>query len=49
MPANCYEILLEEGYNLKGYSPDTYINLLNSLGSSQECKALFDYLQALFG
>ena len=47
---NCIDILKERGYDLKGYSPDTYVHLIeNDLSSSDECESLFWYLEAVYG
>ena len=47
---NCIEVLREKGYNLSGYSPDTYIRLSeNNVSSSDECESLLWYLEMVYG
>jgi hypothetical protein len=46
---NCYEVLKEKGYNLRGYSPDTIFSLMEASGTEEECEALFAYLEAIYG
>ena len=47
---NCMEVLKERGYDLSGYSPDTYVRLVeNDVSSPDECEALFWYLEAVYG
>jgi len=45
---NCLEYLLLIGYNLKGYSPDTYY-FLSSHQASGQCEAILAYAEARFG
>ena len=45
---NCLE-LLQNNYNLRGYSPDTYYYLSNASHSEEECEALLAYLEATYG
>jgi len=47
---NCLEYLINLGYNLNGYSPDTYLYLANSTPSSPtECEARLAYAGATWG
>jgi len=47
---NCMEVLKEKGYNLKGYSPDTYFHLVdNNINNPDECEGWFAYLEAVYG
>jgi hypothetical protein len=45
---NCYEVVSKK-YNLKGYSQDTIILLMNSSGTEDECVALFYWLEVKYG
>ena len=47
---NCVEILKEKGYNLSGYSLDTYMFLSeNDVQSPDECESWFSYLEMIYG
>jgi len=47
---NCIPILEKMGYNLRGYSPDTYYYLQeNSAKDEDECKALLYRLEREIG
>ena len=47
---DCIPILIRKGYNLRGYSPDTYYYLQeNSATSKEECESLFWYLEREYG
>jgi len=47
---DCIPILEKMGYNLRGYSPDTYYYLQeNSATSEDECEALLHYLERKYG
>jgi hypothetical protein len=47
---NCIPVLEKKGYNLRGYSPDTYYYLReNNAKSADECEALFFYLEHRYG
>ncbi|ALG97007.1 hypothetical protein [Sulfolobus monocaudavirus SMV3] len=46
---NCLEYLSEK-YNLRGYSPDTYLILIEATNlSPDECESLFAYAEATYG
>jgi len=47
---DCIPILEKMGYNLRGYSPDTYYYLtFNDVKNADECKALLSRLEREFG
>jgi len=47
---NCLGILKEKGYGMSGYSPDTYIKLVeNDVAEEEECESLLAYLEATYG
>jgi len=47
---DCVPVLVKKGYNLRGYSPDTYYYLTyNDLRTEDECEALLYYLEREFG
>jgi hypothetical protein len=47
---DCTPILKAKGYNLRGYSPDTYYYLsFNNAKNEDECEALFYYLEREYG
>jgi len=47
---DCIPILIRKGYNLRGYSPDTYYYLtFNNVKNEDECIALFYRLERGFG
>jgi hypothetical protein len=46
---SCYETLEELGYNLRGYSPDTIITLLQESLPPAECKSLLARLEVEYG
>jgi len=47
---NCIPVLEQKGYNLRGYSPDTYYYLFfNDAKNDDECEALFFYLEREYG
>jgi len=45
---NCYETL-KNRYDLKGYSPDTYLMLMEANLPQDECESLFAYLEVTYG
>ncbi|MFP3214086.1 MAG: hypothetical protein RXR18_02600 [Nitrososphaeria archaeon] len=46
---NCLEYLLQNNYDMRGYSPDTYYFLSNTPTSPGECEGLLAYLEATYG
>jgi len=47
---DCIKVLKQMGYNLRGYSPDTYYYLQeNSAKNEDECESLFWYLEREYG
>jgi len=47
---DCISVLVKKGYNLRGYSPDTYYYLQeNSATNEEECESLFLYLEREYG
>jgi len=47
---DCASVLKKKGYNLEGYSPDTYYYLQeNNAMNEDECEALFWYLEMVYG
>ena len=47
---NCIPILKSKGYNLKGYSPDMYANLIdNDISNIDDCEAWFAYIEMVYG
>ena len=47
---NCIPILEKKGYNLRGYSSDTYYHLtFNNAKNEDECIALFMRLEREYG
>jgi len=47
---DCASVLKKKGYNLEGYSPDTYYYLQeNNATSEDECEAWFWYLEMVYG
>ena len=46
----CSVILREKGYNLQGYSMDTYYHLDNNdLSDPEECEGLLAFLESQYG
>jgi len=45
----CYEILKEKGYNLRGYSQDTIVILMESNATEEECESLLALLEVEYG
>jgi hypothetical protein len=45
---NCYEILKKK-YNLRGYSPDTIISLMEAKLTEDGCEAYFWYVERVYG
>jgi len=47
---NCMDELQRRGYSLSGYSPDTYVRLIeNDVTEEEECESLLAYLEATYG
>jgi hypothetical protein len=47
---NCAEVLRRKGYDLRGYSLDTYYYLTeNDVTSEDECESLLGYLEMVYG
>ncbi|AME30027.1 hypothetical protein AZ270_gp04 [Acidianus tailed spindle virus] len=47
---NCVPVLQRAGYNLRGYSADTYFYLSsNSIQNEEECVSWLWYLEARYG
>ena len=47
---DCIKVLENKGYNLNGYSPDTYVYLVeNDAKDESECESLFWWLEAVYG
>jgi len=47
---DCISVLKARGYNLEGYSPDTYYYLFfNNAKDEDECESLFFWLEARYG
>jgi hypothetical protein len=47
---NCIDVLKKKGYDVSGYSPDTYIMLTeNNITDEEECEGLLSYLEATYG
>ena len=47
---NCVPVLKEKGYDLQGYSPDTYANLHeNDIVDEDQCEPLLWYLEMTYG
>jgi len=47
---NCVDLLKGKGYNLTGYSPDTYVRLSeNDITDEEECEGWLAYLESQYG
>ncbi len=45
---SCYEVLKEK-YNLRGYSPDTIVMLMETNATEEECEDLLAMLEVQYG